>query len=368
MVVVDDPQHGVDVLIVSSDPVIADDVRRLAAAVGVTSVVLPDALAAVTLWLSAQVVIIDGRCVADAIHLCVPIRPKVVVVTRDEDPRTLWRLALDIGSRSVITLPDGEEWLVETLGKLGLQGQSRAPVITVIGARGGAGASVLAATIARIAADESLSSYLIDLDPLGCGIHVFFGADSLTGVGWADLHGALGRIPGDLLRQGLPLVEGVRLLTWLGDDNQLPPAGVVGSVLDAASADADLVVVDLPRWLAAGVGMGPAPIEALTRTDEVLLVCPADVRAALAAHRLLDSSAMAAVRTRLVVRGPAPGGVVGADIAAALGRPVIAEIPAERRIDHQLEDGIPAGYHRRSPLRKVARALLRQLPERLGTG
>lgn len=362
----DDQHRAADVLVVSGDPAIVDDVRRLAAAAGVTAAVLPDALAAVPHWLSAHVVVIDGPCLDQAVQLCLPVRSKVVVVIREGNPSALWRLALEVGSRSVISLPEGEQWLIEALGKLGLSGPTRAPVITVIGARGGAGASVLATTLARVAATESLSCYLIDLDPLSCGVHVYFGADSLSGVGWEDLHSAIGRIPADLLRQGLPVVEGVRLLTWLGDGNDLPPVGVVGSVLDAAASDADLVVIDLPRWLAVDLGSTASPIEALTRTDEVLLVCPSDVRSTLAAHRLLRSPSVSASKIRLVVRGPAPGGVVGADIAAALGRPVVAEIPAERRLDHHLEDGIPAGFNRRSPLRGVARSILRQLPERVG--
>jgi secretion/DNA translocation related CpaE-like protein len=353
------PVTSDDVLIISNTPHLADDVRRVAAAVGISARVLPEALSAVPWWLSSAVVVLDPISLQQALQLRLPVRSRVVVVTDESHSRHLWRQALEVGSRTVLTLPDGEQWLVDALGRAGVASKSSAPVVTVLGARGGAGASVLAAVLARVAAKEALSCYLIDLDPLGCGLHTYLGTERLEGVGWADLHHAIGRIPSDLLRGGLPHVEGIRILSWLGDDAELPPVGVVGSVLDAAAMDADLVVVDLPRWLP--MEQSPVTVEALTRTDQTLLVCPADIRSTFAAQRLLQSASLAGIQPHLVVRGPSPGGLVGADIADALSCPLAVEMSPERRLDQHLEDAVPPGDGRRSPLRSAAQRLLRHV-------
>ena len=63
-----------------------------------------------------------------------------------------------------------------------------------------------------------------------------------------------------------------------------PALGVAGSVLEAASRDADVVIVDLPRWyclLPTAEGEGAQAIEVLSRSTQVAVVASADVRSAL---------------------------------------------------------------------------------------
>jgi len=351
-----------DVMVVTENPGTSDDLLRMSAAVGLSARVVPDIPSAIPWWNSAALILLDHVALQQALELCLPARPRVIVVSRTPDS-TLWQRSMELGARTVVSLPDGEEWLLATLGHIAGQGSSRAPIVTVVGARGGAGASTLAVALARVAVAESLSCYLIDVDPLGCGVHVYLGADDLTGVGWGDLRGAVGRIPPEVLRQGLPVVAGIRILSWLDDAADLPPVGVIGSILAAASADADVVVVDLPRWLAVQHEDDAAAVEVFTRTDRLLMVCPADVRSAMAAQRLLGHGPLRLMNVGMVVRGPAPGGVTGLDIAAAVGAPLAAEMAAEAGLDRQLEDGLPPGKPRRSPLLSTARQLLRSLAE-----
>jgi hypothetical protein len=105
------------------------------------------------------------------------------------------------------------------------------------------------------------------------------------------------------------------------------------SVLRAAIGGFDLVIVDLARQ------PGEAGIEALLVADATLLVVPAEVRAAVAADRVAAGLRPYSDDIRLVVRGPAPGGLSAAAIAAALKLPLAGEMTGDRRIGAALEHG-----------------------------
>lgn len=342
------------VLCISADVVLGDDVQRLAAAAGVSVHLVPDALSAVTWWSSADLVLVDVAALRQMRALSLPRRPRVVAVTRTTETQQTWRDAVAVGVQTVVTLPAGEAWLLDAVARSGQRDAARAPVVAVVGGRGGAGASVLTAALARTAAMEDLHCYALDLDPGGCGLQATMGADRLEGVGWHDLGSAIGRIPADVLREELPMIGGVRILTWTQPGTPLPLPGVVASLLDAASRDADIVLVDLARWfLLTSATEETLAVEVLARTDVVLVVCSADVRSAAAAGRLLGSPTLAGVRQLgLVVRGPAPGALTGEDIAEALGVRLVAAMASEPGIDRIMEDGLPPGRARRGPLLK----------------
>lgn len=349
-----------ELLAITTDELLADDVLRLGAAAGAQTRVVPDALAAAPTWSMADMVVLDQAVIEQVAAMGLPPRARVLVVATPPVPNRVWRDAMAIGAHTVVTLPDGERWLVEAIAEASSGSGAAAPIITVVGARGGAGASVLAAGLARVAAAERLSVYLVDLDPAGFGQNVLLGVDRVEGNGWDDLSAAVGRIPPRSLRAGLPLVAGVRLLTWTSPPAILPPEGVVGSVLDSAARDADVVIVDLARWLCAdGTAPRQQAVEVLSRSAQVLLVCPADVRAAMGARRLLLRGSLAGLPLGLVVRGPSPGALSGEDIAEALGLPLIAHMPAESRLDRALEDGLPPGRSRSGPLLGTCLRLLR---------
>ena len=169
-------------------------------------------------------------------------------------------------------------------------------------------------------------------------------------------------MPPRALRESLPLVAGLRLLTWTAGEPRLPAPGVTGSVLEAAARDCDVVVVDLARWLCLSPG-APAEVslEVLTRSDRVLLVCSADVRSAMASQRLLRGGALAGFDVALVVRGPAPGALAGTDIAEALNVRLLVSLAAEPKLDRDLDDGELPGRGRRSPLMVGAKRILRDV-------
>lgn len=352
------PAGGPQVVAVTDQQLVADDVQRLAAAVGVDAMVVPDALSAVAWWNRAQMVLLDEQAVQQLLALSLPRRSRTVVVTRGHADPALWRSAMEAGATTVVELPSGDSWLVEAIAAAVWSSRATAPVVTIVGARGGAGASVLSVALARTVVDEGLAGYLVDLDPSGCGLNVVLGVDGSPGVGWSDLQHTTGRIPPQSLREGLPAVAGVRLLTWSEPPWTLPPPGVASSVLDAAARDADLVVVDLSRGLLVADSSAGLCVEVLTRSDHLLVVCPADIRAAIACQRLLEIDVLRDRPISLVVRGPAPGALTGQDLHEALGVPVLVSMSAEPGLDRSLEDGLPPGRARRSPLRSAARVIL----------
>jgi Flp pilus assembly CpaE family ATPase len=109
------------------------------------------------------------------------------------------------------------------------------------------------------------------------------------------------------------------------------------SVLDAATRGYDLVITDLPRHPT------DASTEALAAADVTLIVVPAEVRAAVAADRVADLARRYTRDLRLVIRGPAPGGLKPDVIAESLRLPLAGVMSADRRLAGAIERGEPPG-------------------------
>jgi Flp pilus assembly CpaE family ATPase len=112
-------------------------------------------------------------------------------------------------------------------------------------------------------------------------------------------------------------------------------SAAISSVLTAVSSRCDLVVVDLGR-------AGREAIDALlAHMSVVVLVVPARVRSVAAARRLLPDLSAAGENLQLAVRLPSPAGLDPVDIQAALGLPLLGEVPHDpRRAEHE-ENGVP---------------------------
>ncbi|TMZ32745.1 hypothetical protein EMG21_34530, partial [Klebsiella pneumoniae] len=163
----------------------------------------------------------------------------------------------------------------------------RARVVGVVGARGGAGATSLAAVLARACAKESLAVALVDLDGAGPGLDLTLGIEHEGGLRWADLDGAEGTVPDRALEEALPSWCGVHVLSadWRGG-----PAGSLAlGAVDALAVGHDVVVLDLPRVHAHWA----------MHCTVVLIVTTCDVVGAEAVRA--TRSAWEGVETRLVV-------------------------------------------------------------------
>jgi secretion/DNA translocation related CpaE-like protein len=224
----------------------------------------------------------------------------VVVVAQEPVPAQVWQRALAVGARQVAVLPDAQAWLLECLAEAAEPATRRCPVLGVIGGRGGAGASVLAAAAARAASGLGARTLLIDADPLGGGVDLLLGAEDEPGARWPDLATARGWIqPGPLLA-GLPKADGLSFLSWARDAGEVP-VEAMAAVLSGARYGCDLVVADLARGLPAGTGV---VARACTR---IILVSPAEVRAAAAARSVQAGPQRSVGRDDRRRPEPAPG-------------------------------------------------------------
>lgn len=331
-----------------------EELARLAAAAGTDLELVADAGSVRVAWSRAGTVVLDGPAAQRCAGSRLPRRDRVVVLTGEQPADGVWRAAVAVGAEHVVAVPEGEAFLVGLLGDGATRADGAGRVVAVLGGRGGAGASVLSAAVATAAAGQGRRALLVDCDPLGGGADLLLGAEAEGGLRWAGLGLAGGRVAAAALHDALPgaAVAGGRVTVLACGREDAPPApAAVAAVVDAGRRAGDVVVCDLPRSL------GPAALAALERADLAVLVVPADLRSCAGAARVVAAVAARAAVLKVVVRGPAPGGLAATDVAAALALDLLAAMRPEPFLARALERGrLPAG--RRSPLAEAARAVL----------
>jgi secretion/DNA translocation related CpaE-like protein len=325
----------VNALVLSGDPELVDDVRRLAAAASVEMAVASHPAEARAWWHRAAVVLLGPDVLAGA-H---PRRDGLIVLSREASV-TVYRRALELGAEQVAVLPEDEPRLADRLLRA-CSPPASGRVVAVTGARGGAGASVFATTLALIAARRDLRVLLLDLDPLSAGLDVVLGLERTRGTRWPDLTRLRGRLSPEALHGSLPATRGVSVLSHAHDRTSRIPAEALASVLSAARRAYDLVVADSPR--------GTAP-----SSDQTLLLVPAEVRSVLSARSLTTATS----QPLLITRGPAPVRLPSSSIAETLALPLHGHYDLDRRIPPALEQ---AALPTRGPLARLCARLLPSL-------
>lgn len=321
---------------INSEPLL-DALLQLAAAAGCELERVPDVAAARRGWSEAPLVLLDEQAAAACARADLPRRPGVTVLSSGDPPDTLWPQALAVGAEHVLQLPADEARLV---GLLADATDRPAPtpgrVFAVLGGRGGAGASVLAGTLALAAARRGTGALLVDCDALGGGIDLLLGAETEVGLRWPELRIGGGRVPASALRSALPgRGSGRARLAVVSCDRAGPgpEPEALAAVIDAGRRAGDTVVCDLPRQ--------PCPVAdtAVDRADLAVLVVPAEVRAAAGARRIAARLRDRGVRVASVVRGPAPGGLAAEEIGAAIGIPMLAAMRPESGLARAIDRG-----------------------------
>jgi secretion/DNA translocation related CpaE-like protein len=342
-------------LVVASDETVLDEVLRLAAAVGCATERAPDLLSARSRWAGAPLVILDEEAASGEYPF--PRRPGVLLVCKGNPAPDVWRHAFTAGVERVVSLPDEEDALIAALADVAEgPGSAGGRVLAVLGGRGGAGASVLAAAVGLAVSREGGDGLLVDCDPLGGGIDLLLGAELDSGVRWPSLKVNSGRVSLSALHDALPQRRhGSGRLSFVSCDREGPgpTSAAVTAVLEAGRRAGGTVVCDLPRHFGEGEGAGAA----MERADLVVLVVPTELRACAAAKRVLRRVEERANRVVMVTRGPSPDGLEPERVAEAVGAALVATMPAERGLDKALERGAfrprPHG-----PLGRAAAAVL----------
>ncbi|MBA0053528.1 septum formation initiator [Streptomyces sp. AJS327] len=364
-----------NILIVTEDEELLDDLLRLSAAAGAEAEVVHGAPVSrmswagwpgATSWERAPLVLVGDDCagavgfdaLAGAETLGTVRRRGVLLVGRDLDDSGVWERGARIGAEGVVVLPDAESWLAGRIADAA-EGVGRpAMTVGVIGGRGGAGASTLACALSVTAARTGRHSLLIDGDPLGGGLDVLFGGEQAEGLRWPSFADARGRVGGAALTEALPRLHDVSVLSWDRGDSVLVPPEAMKSVLCAARRHGGIVVVDLPRRVDETVA------EALVQLDLGLVVVPAELRAVAAAQRVSSWSRLVLRDLRAVVRSPGRGHgptLSGEEVAQYLGIPLAGELPWERGLVEGLERSEPPGHAENGALARFGREFWAQV-------
>ncbi|MEV6932043.1 septum site-determining protein Ssd [Dactylosporangium sp. NPDC051485] len=352
-------------LLVCDDPDLLDDVVYLAAEFALELDVAPGPEAARRRYPGAPLVLIgDGSAPACA-RARLPERPNVMLLSRSHGRDRLVALAEAVGADHIVRFPDGVRYLAGQLLRVSTDAAAvtaaRGRVLAVVGGRGGAGATVLAAGLAMTAGAAGLRSLLVDADPLGGGADLVLGWEDVAGLRWPGLvDGRPAAIDPPVLDRALPSRGPVAVLSC---DRNAPaglPGDAMAAALEAGRRGRDLVVADLPRRL------DEAAVLALRAADRVLLVVPAELRACVAAARVAATLTPHTDALHVVVRGPAPGKLRARHVARSLGLPVAGTLRAERSLPRRLERGAPPAAGGRGPLAALCRRILGDLGLKTG--
>jgi secretion/DNA translocation related CpaE-like protein len=355
-------------LVMVSDPELLDTILRLAAAAGCELHRAVDPTQAREMWPRAPLVLLDAPAAEQCSRANLARRGDVVLMVRGEPEPAVWRTAVAVGADHVVSLPQAEGWLVAALTEAAEGVRPGGAVLAVVGGRGGAGASVFAAAVAVTAVREGERALLVDCDPLGGGLDLVLGAEDLGGLRWPGIGVGDGRVPAAALHAALPAPSVPRGgndggLAVLSCDRSThgPSPAAVRSVVEAGRRGGDIVVCDLPRYPT------DAAVAALAGADLVALVVPADVRSCAAGAQVAAVLTEHGGEVRLVVRGPAPGGVEPEEVVRALGLPLLAAMRPEPGLAGALERG-SGPVRTRGPLATAARATLAALRSVAGPG
>lgn len=351
------------VLALLAEPALQDELDRVAAAVGFRVVQLPIAgVPGRRNWSAATAVVLDDTAARRCAGAALPRRSAVFLLCSAQPTPATFNAAIAVGAQQVLTLPAEQADLVQLLSEAGDSAGGPAAgrggaAITVIGGRGGAGASVFATALAQVSAaradSDTDSALLVDLDSWGGGIDLLSGGQSAAGLRWPDLDLRGGRLNWAELRDALPGYRGVRVLSAARHGHDIP-AEPVAAIMEAGRRGGATVICDVPRRMTDEV------IAAVESADLVVVISAADVRSCAAATALSPMLAAINPNIGLVVRGPSPGGLRARDVAEIVALPLLAAMRPEPMLAERLDRG-GLRLRSRSPLSAGARRVLTAL-------
>ena len=293
---------AVHVLESSSEPTVAEDVKRL-------------------------------REVADA----------PLILAAYGEPNGIVEMGLTVGAADVLVLPQPAETLLFALRKAAVTATETATgkVVTVFSPKGGSGKTVLATNLAVAAARSGLETLLVDLD-------LQFGDSALTlavtpRATIADLAASAGDVDGEKLKAFVSTDPrtGVAVLPAPQRPEEADMVGQaeLPAVLSAARNAYDAVVIDTGPLFDAAV------LAALDHSDRLLLVCNPEVTSLKNVRiglETIDRLGFDRERVSLVAnRLGAAGGVGHDDIEQALDAKIAFELPDDPEVPAAVNRALP---------------------------
>jgi pilus assembly protein CpaE len=274
-----------------------------------------------------------------------PDRP--VVVMSEASPNGFLRQAFEAGADDVITLPQSSEQVAFTLQKviarrkgLALPGKATAPLVAVLGPKGGTGKTLVATNLAVALAQRDANVVLVDLD-----------------LQFGDIGLALGLSPEvtmyDLMRAGPPFdheklerhlvrhSSGVRVLIAPTRPDQASAVSIefLRDIYASLRTMCDAVIVDTPP------GFTPEVIATIDASSEVCMVGMLDslsLKNTKLGLETLDLMGYDGDRISLLLnRADSRVGITADDVSTIVGRPPDVSVPSDREIPRSVNEGTP---------------------------
>ena len=274
-----------------------------------------------------------------------PDRP--VVVMSEASPNGFLRQAFEAGADDVITLPQSPEQVAFMLQKviarrkgLAMPGKAAAPIIAVLGPKGGTGKTLIATNLAVALAQRDANVVLVDLD-----------------LQFGDIGLALGLSPErtmyDLMKAGPPFdhekldrhlvrhSSGVKVLIAPTRPDQASAVSIdfLRDVYASLRTMCDAVIVDTPP------GFTPEVIATIDVSGEVCMVGMLDslsLKNTKLGLETLDLMGYDTDRVSLVLnRADSRVGITPDDVSTIVGRQPDVFIPSDREIPRSINEGTP---------------------------
>jgi pilus assembly protein CpaE len=291
-----------------------------------------------------------------------PDRP--VVVMSEASPNGFHRQAFEAGADDVITLPQTSEQVAFTLEKviarrkgLAVPGKAAAPLIAVLGPKGGTGKTLVATNLAVALAQRDANVVLVDLD-----------------LQFGDIGLALGLSPErtmyDLMKAGPPFdhekldrhmirhSSGVKVLIAPTRPDQASAVSIdfLRDIYASLRTMCDAVIVDTPP------GFTPEVIATIDVSSEICMVGMLDslsLKNTKLGLETLDLMGYETDRVSLVLnRADSRVGITPDDVSMIVGRGPDVSIPSDREIPRSVNEGIPiVASRQQSGAAKAFRAL-----------
>jgi pilus assembly protein CpaE len=274
-----------------------------------------------------------------------PDRP--VVVMSEASPNGFLRQVFEAGADDVITLPQSSEQVAFTLQKviarrkgLSVPGKATAPLIAILGPKGGTGKTLIATNLAVALAQRDANVVLIDLD-----------------LQFGDIGLALGLSPErtmyDLMKAGPPFdhekldrhlirhSSGVKVLIAPTRPDQASAVSIdyLREIYASLRTMCDAVIVDTPP------GFTPEVIATIDVSSEVCMVGMLDslsLKNTKLGLETLDLMGYDSDHISLVLnRADSRVGITPDDVSTIVGRAPDVSIPSDREIPRSVNEGTP---------------------------